>query len=348
LMMRINRPAAWFSYPGALQAASWIVVFFFMLYLTALRFGWQYAFMRVPPVIACHLVNFYVCYSWLVPRYYERKKYGAAIAGFFGLLLVLTPLRFTIESRLGALPGAPVMPVLRAMGNRGLRGFILISEILIAVFAALLRLAARHNAHKKQLAEVERLQLETELRFLKAQTSPHFLFNTINNIYALTLAKSDQAPAALMKLSALLRYLLYECHEKVSMQKELAALESYAGLFRLRYQSPVDLSINHQLADKHLLVEPLLLLPLLENAVKHSALGVNNGAYVRMDIRQDAHAVVATVVNSKASPPIASESGGIGLANIRKRLQILYPAAHTLSIHDTEGSFSVQIKIPAP
>jgi len=199
---------------------------------------------------------------------------------------------------------------------------------------------------KKQLAEVERLQLETELRFLKAQTSPHFLFNTINNIYALTLAKSDQAPAALMKLSALLRYLLYECHEKVSLQKELAALESYADLFRLRYQSPVALSISNQVANKHLLLEPLLLLPLLENAVKHSALGVDDGAYVLMDIRQEAHAIVATVLNSRASQPVASESGGIGLANIRKRLEILYPAAHSLSIHDTELSFSVQVKIP--
>lgn len=344
--MRINRPAHYFNYPGAIQAATWAVVFLFMLYITALRFDWHYALMRVPLVMSCHLVNFYVCYSWLVPRFYERRRYGAAAMGLLLMLIVLTPVRIAIETRLGQLPGAPVMPVMKVVGNRGLRGFVVISELVIALFASLMRLAARQRAHKKQLAEAERLQLETELRFLKAQTSPHFLFNAINNIYALTLAKSDLAPAALMKLSALLRYLLYECHEKVSLQKELEALESYADLFRLRYQSPVSLSIGNHVVHQHLLVEPLLLLPLLENAVKHSALGADAGAYATMDIRQEDNTVIATIVNSKAKQPVVSESGGIGLANIRKRLQILYPGAHALSIHDTELSFSVQIKIP--
>lgn len=346
MMMRINRPVDYFNYPVAIQAAAWAVVFIFMLYLTGLRFDWHYALMRVPLVMSCHLVNFYVCYSWLVPRFYERKRYGAAAIGLLLLLIVLTPVRMAIETRLGQLPGAPVMPVMKVVGNRGLRGFVVISELLIALFASLLRLAARQRAQKKQLAEAERLQLETELRFLKAQTSPHFLFNAINNIYALTLAKSDKAPAALMKLSALLRYLLYECHEKVSLQKELAALESYADLFRLRYQAPVSLSVTSHGINQYLLVEPLLLLPLLENALKHSALGEDAGAYALMDIRQEGNTVIATVVNSKAQQPTVSESGGIGLANIRKRLQILYPGTHSLSIHDTGASFSVQIKIP--
>jgi len=345
--MRINRPAGFSGYSGAIQAVSWVVVFFFMLYVAAFRLGWPYALLRVPPVMACHLVNFYVCYSWLVPRYYERKRYAPAFAGFLLLLLLLTPIRMAIETRLAALPGSPSMPLLRAAGSRGLRGFVLVSELLVALFASLLRLAARQRAQKKQLAEAERLQLETELRFLKAQTSPHFLFNTINNIYALTLAKSDKAPAALMKLSALLRYLLYECHEKVSLQKEMEALHSYAELFRLRYQWPVSLSISNEARDQHLLLEPLLLLPLLENAVKHSALGTDAGAYVVMDVRQDDQYIMATVVNSKARRPAEPGSGGIGLANIRKRLQILHPGAHALSIHETDAYFSVQIKIPA-
>lgn len=345
--MRINRPAGFVSYSAAVQALSWIVVFFFMLYITALRLGWHYALLRVPPVMACHLVNFYVCYSWLVPRYYERRRYAPAFAGLLLLLLLLTPLRMAIETWLAAIPGSPARPLVRAAGSRGLRGFVLLSELLVALFASLLRLALRQRAQKKQLAEAERLQLETELRFLKAQTSPHFLFNTINNIYALTLAKSDKAPDALMKLSALLRYLLYECHEKVSLQKEMEALHAYAELFRLRYQLPVSLSISNEVSDPRLLLEPLLLLPLLENAVKHSALGADAGAYVVMDVQQkDQGHIIATVVNNKARQPVESENGGIGLANIRKRLQILHPDVHALSIQETDAFFSVQLKIP--
>jgi hypothetical protein len=344
--MRLHRPAGYTSYTGAVQAATWMVVFFFMLYLTAVRVGWHYAFTRVPLVIVCHIVNFYVCYSWLMPRYYERKKYLPAFGGLFLLLLCLTPIRFAIERYLESRPGAPVIPVLRVAGSRGLRVFILFSELLIAFFAALLRLSVSHQANKKRLAEMERLQLETELRFLKAQTSPHFLFNTINNIYALTLARSDEAPASLMKLSALLRYLLYECQEKVSLQRELEALTSYADLFRLRYQQPVDLLIQHQLADKELRIEPMLLLPLLENAVKHSGLGIDVGAYARMEIRQEGAGIGVLVVNSKTLVPLAADSGGIGVHNICKRLEILYPGAHTFTIEETGAIFSVALKIP--
>jgi LytS/YehU family sensor histidine kinase len=288
------------------------------------------------------MINFYIAYAWLTPRYFEKRRYGAFAAGVLLLLLLLTPLRMWVENHFIH------RPFLLVRGRR-LRGLVIFSEISVASFAFLFRMAIDSHLHIRKAAEVERLQLQTELKFLKSQMNPHFLFNTINNVYALSLEGSGRTPEALLRLSGLLRYLLYECNQKVPLSKELNALESYIALFQLRYEEPLTILLDSSAGDGERLVEPMLLIPLLENAIKHSGIGVEEGAFIEIDIREDGGALIAVIRNSRSGDPyIAQEVGGIGLMNIRKRLEMLGPghSARDLSIRETDGLFSVTLKIP--
>lgn len=236
--------------------------------------------------------------------------------------------------------------VIGNLSLRGVRFFAFFSVVAVASFACLLKLAINHEANKRKLSALRQLQLETELRFLKAQMNPHFLFNTINNIYSLVLVKSDKAPAALMKLSLLLRYLLYESGEKVTLDKEIKALESYAELFQLRYEQPLQLKIDiSEPLDRGLLIDGQLLLPLFENAIKHSGLGISPEACVAVTIRQENADFVFEISNSRFHEKTNDEPGGIGLSNLKKRLEMLYVNQHSLKITSGDDTFDVLLKL---
>ena len=336
------QPASFGSVFGVrIQAAFWIVFFSSALYLSTGVLGWLDSLFRTVLAFTCHLLNFYVCYSWLVPEYFEKKKYALAAVGLIILLIGITPVRVLIEN------DYPVRQAISRMRPAGLVVFCLFTEITIAGFASLLRLALSHDHNTRKMDRIEKMQLETELRFLKAQINPHFLFNSINNIYSLTLTRSDKAPDALMKLSELLRYLLYECHDKVPLHREVKAIREYAELFQLKYESPVNLAISVQVSSLDRMIESLLLIPLLENVTKHAGLGLDPEAFARFTISEKENTLYIEVVNSKSNHSEAVEKGGIGLQNIQKRLQMVYPDKHTFTIHETPSQFSVLLTIPA-
>jgi sensor histidine kinase YesM len=327
------------------QVTFWLVVLLFIGYISFLNFAPQQAAGRSVLILACHLVNFYVCYSFLVPHYYEKGYKAQAFVGLILFLLLLTPVRYAVEIQFQAKSHA-----LNAafVTRRTLPGFMLFSELSIAVIAALLRLAKSHEENKTKMGELVTLQLETELRFLKAQMSPHFLFNTINNIYSLTLTRSAKAPDALMKLSGLLRYFLYDSHGKVLLTQETEALNAYIALYQLRYEQPLPIELLNKVVRHDITIEPLLLVPLLENALKHSGVGVQPGASVVMKLETTAHKkLLVTLHNTKAQIPVMQDASGIGLANIRKRLQLAYPGAHELLIDDTAQTFTVTLSLVA-
>lgn len=334
------RHSSLFSFGRRMQFAFWIVLFSFVSYISATALGWPQTVLRGMLIFGCHILNFYVCYSWLVPHYIEQKKYAPAIISIIVLMMVLTSLRFYFIEQYEVL--GEVALRLRPAGRLA---FILFSEFAVSGFAILLRLAVNHEENKRKITEMEKIQLETELRFLKAQMSPHFLFNTINNIYSLTLIKSDKAPDALMKLSDLLRYLLYESQKKVPLQKEVETLHTYVELFQLRYEDPLNLKISNEVYEKDVLIEPLLLIPLLENAVKHSGLGISAHAYAIMKINMENGALFICTNNSKIHPLLTSEASGIGLNNIKKRLQMLYPDQHSFEIQEDKNQFIVTLQI---
>lgn len=324
------------------QIAFWIVLWGFIISLSAVVLDWPEVFYRSFFAMMCHLVNFYFFYSFLIPLYFERGKYVYSVAGFGILLAIITPVRMGME-RLFIID----RPALNFnIGANARIGFIIFSEVTIAAFASLLRLAVSREQMKMQMSDLEKSKLETELRFLKGQMSPHFLFNSINNIYSLVLTKSDHAPDALMKLSGLLRYLLYESDHKVALSREIEALKTYSDLFQLKFQEPINIQWNIDLVEADRFVEPLTLVPILENAIKHSGLGIEPGASVLFSVHTSNNVLIIWTENSISKSVIHGESGGIGLINIKTRLEKTFPGRYKLEIMQSESRFVLSLEMP--
>ncbi len=329
------------SFGRNLQIGFWVLFICLTTYFSVASLGWKDAVVRNILIMACHAVNFYLCYSLLVPRYFEKKRYAAAFGGLLLLYLLLTPIRYTIEQNFG------IASVGSRFGLFGLAGFVIFTQIVVTGFASLLRLMLSHELNRQRLIMVQKAQLDAELKFLKGQMNPHFLFNTINNVYSLTLVKSDRAPEALMRLSGLLRYLLYESPGKVALTRELDALQNYAELFQLKFEEPLNLIINIEIRDREeCWIEPHLLIPILENTLKHSGLGTDEKAFAVFSILEDEKNIWVEVENSRKNWTPVPETGGIALANIEKRLELVYPGRHTFKIQEEEDRFFVSLIIP--
>lgn len=192
-------------------------------------------------------------------------------------------------------------------------------------------------------------KLEAELKFLKTQIHPHFLFNTLNNLYALTLKKSDLAPTMVLKLSDLINYMLYECNvEMVPLKKEVKFIHDYIEIEKMRYGDLLELNLNIQVDKENQTVAPLIFLPFLENAFKHGANSQLDKAWVSIDLRAREHEVVFKVENN-AESEVETGNGkdrGIGLKNVQRRLDLLYKDEYQLNVLEEKESFLVTLKVP--
>ncbi|MBC7892495.1 MAG: histidine kinase [Sphingobacteriaceae bacterium] len=192
--------------------------------------------------------------------------------------------------------------------------------------------------------QIQREKLTTELLFLKSQVNPHFLFNTLNNIYALTLAKSDAAPGAVLKLAELMRYMLYEASgETVELAGEVRYLQSFVELQRMRYHGEtfVDFEVHGQLNGQR--IAPLLLIPFVENAFKHGDVQ-NPASPLRIRVAVHQHDLSVEVENRKKGGN-KDELGGVGLGNVRRRLALLYPQRHSLDVQDGRDHYRSELNL---
>jgi len=197
------------------------------------------------------------------------------------------------------------------------------------------------NEREKQLLLLEKQQ--AELSFLRSQINPHFLFNSLNNIYALVYHKNEQSLNAIQKLSELLRYILYAKEDRVPVQKELDYIKNYIDLELMRHEHPAIINFNANIEDKHLTIPPLLLLPLVENAFKHGNLQ-QTAEPVSISCETKNGTLNFSVRNTKSNKETDAE-GGVGLHNIRRRLELLYPNQHTLQVDDNRNHFTVNLQL---
>ncbi|WP_025761652.1 sensor histidine kinase [Dyadobacter tibetensis] len=204
----------------------------------------------------------------------------------------------------------------------------------------------------------QKAALEAELNLLKGQLHPHFLFNTLNNLYSLTLSQSPQSPAVVMGLSEILRYMLYEAsHDVVLLKRDIEILENYITLEKIRYQDRLQLQFSINGLEANQEIVPLLLLPLVENAFKHGVSEKVGEAWINIDLKVKDSRLKFKISNNKGEKKtlkseidsLAKDSGKqighIGLANIRKRLEILYPSAFQFKIIDEEELYAVILEI---
>ena len=317
-----------------------------------------HAYLTNPPtqrdIIAYILLlgAFYSNYYLLIPRLYFRRSYALFIAlNLLGLALV-TFLPGSLLFHQGPFPGryhpdgphppdAP--PFFNAGHHRPPPIHFIVNEhfflYLVLLFLALLLKI------RDRWIRAEEEKLHAELAYLKAQINPHFLFNTLNSIYAMALGRSEQTAGAIVQLSSMMRYVLVEAgKEKVPLEKELTYLTDYIQLQQTRFEGSLQvvLEINGQPQGKQIF--PLLLIPFVENAFKY---GVNPEQPSTIGIRIDIGdaGLNLRVSNHKVAVVPADTSGGLGISNTRRRLQLLYPGRHSLIIEDEPKTFTVLLNL---
>jgi LytS/YehU family sensor histidine kinase len=373
-------------------------VLFWTLYLgffTAVlhrEMGWYEALFKVGCIGATYALFVYANLRWAIPRFLWQGRYatyGAIVAGLtMGCALAIWEV-MELLSRFGTALMTEGIGFLPAIFNAAFMIFITSSAKLLL-----------HSLEQQQVnRQLENQQLQTEINFLKSQVNPHFLFNTLNNLYALALTKDDRAPEIVLKLSAILRYMLYECNERfVHLNKEITYLRNYIELEEIRQGGRNEIILNVQGQTDRRNIAPLLFTPLLENAIKHGLNKTTGKAWVRIDLVMQGEELRFTIANSKRatgtpsrvregvlaesghqggalgvlgtgsavgrdagheSGPSAEEpsdarkaseqrgerAGGIGLLNVKRRLDLLYPNRHVFRISEGADTYTVHLKL---
>ncbi len=203
---------------------------------------------------------------------------------------------------------------------------------------------------KERLTDkLEKLNAETELKFLKSQINPHFLFNSLNSVYALTLSKSDMAPKVVLKLSEILRYILYEGGDKVvELNKELDYLVNYLELEKIRYGNRLSTKLEINGNPSGIEIAPMLFLPFVENSFKHGVNATVGIAFVDIKLTVSKAQLLFIIENNKAESselPKPDYLGGIGIDNVKKRLNLIYPKKHRLQIEELSHAYKVMLRI---
>ena len=289
---------------------------------------------------------------FFLPRYLSRTKNWlgttALLLAFICFVAIINYsffiLVFSISTRLGYFSNMPTRSFIIPVWARQ----VLFNYPTVVGFALAIKLLKNWYLKQRETAQVGRDIISGELQLLKAQVHPHFLFNTLNNIYSFIINDSEDATQAIKKLSTLLRYIIYECDQPlVRLEKELKMIRDYIDLEKIRYGKNFNLSLQVQGSAVNKKISPLLLIPFLENSFKHGASQMLTHPWINLDISIGENELEFNLSNSK--PAIAGEktiSNGLGLRNVKKRLSILYPGMHTLNITDDVMSFTVSLKVP--
>jgi two-component system LytT family sensor kinase len=220
--------------------------------------------------------------------------------------------------------------------------------LLISLLGSSMVSLGRFASEKeKAVIQLEKDNLETEIKFLKSQINPHFLFNSLHNIYGLTILQPDLAADQLLKLSDILRYMLYDSNEeKVPLHREVEYLRNYIELAQLKDSRGMDIRFEVGEGDQGLRVSPLLFIPFLENAFKHSQIEDLENGFIHISLNTEGNQLTFEVRNSKPKHAYTKDNiGGIGLKNVQQRLNLLYPEKHRLQIDETEQAFNVHLEL---
>lgn len=298
------------------------------------------------------LTQMLFCYAvlyLLYPFFLQSKKYIAFIAGLLilgaGIFWLYFFEHIVIFKSIHAHAGMPFRP------PDVVYWFTMISLFtyfpLSTGLAVAIKVLKNFYIKQQQNQSLSRENANAELQLLKAQVHPHFLFNTLNNIYSFTLTKSMQAPKLVMNLSDTLSYMINDCETNlVLLEKEIKMMNDYIELEKVRYGNRLELKLTVEGDTTGKLITPLLMIPFIENSFKHGASKMLNGGWIHMSIQADDNILHFTIVNGKPAYSDREERGGIGLSNVKKRLALLYPFNHLLKIDSTDNTFSVSLQIP--
>jgi sensor histidine kinase YesM len=292
--------------------------------------------------IAGLIILTYVHLWYLLPQFFNKKNYLVYGVLVFVLLLLTTLFRFIVGWEL-----------VRILGWEMSREFtpnyfvgMMVTGLFIILITIPLRLIENYFKKEELEQELKTQQLEAELRFLKAQVNPHFLFNALNNIYSLSFTNSSQTPEMILKLSDMMSYMLYDCKtEKVKLTSEINYLRNFIALQQLKKDGELNVEFLTKGEFSNINITPMLFIPFFENAFKHGNLEDTKNGWLQSEMKVENGKLFFSIKNTTPRDKLKREKGGVGLENVRERLNLLYPERHKLKIEKKENVFNVELEI---
>ena len=341
------------------HAGFWLVVlFFYTLYFGLRQDSYGQGFVFVGLLLPITIVTTYFILYWLIPRYLLKRRY-VLFSLYFVYTLVFSLYLEMVLLLLLYINVADYQAMYLEPGLVELLD-VIVGMYLVIFIAVAINLLKRWMTIQTRNSNLEKLRYETEfklkdaeLQLLKSQIHPHFLFNTLNNLYALSLEKSDLVPDVILKISQQLDYMLYRGDAKqVSVREELNHIKNYLDIEALRYDADrLRVSFKSEGALDNKVIAPLLLIPLVENSFKHGIRPSSSPGWIDIKLLIAGNQLVFEIVNSlkpataAAGTSPSSDAPGIGLANVQRRLALLYPNAHTLDLREDNDRFAVKLKL---
>lgn len=311
---------------------------------------------KVGFILGLQAVVYYFHSEVVMPKLFEPKKYflfALAVVGIviFSSLIMHSAERFILPDEIKQMHFIIEHSESSEIGKKMLmRGKMMMhgaSIFGILFISTVVSLATNRNKQEQESMKLENKVLEAESKFLKSQINPHFLFNALNNIYSLAHMKSDKAPDAIMKLSEMLRYVLYESDvDFVPLIKEITYLKGFIDLHLLKDNSISNVKYSFPDDITGAVVAPLIMLPFVENAFKHSGYEDTRNGWISIELflkKRELRLLVANSIVKKNGQK--DRLGGVGLENVKNRLAILYKNRHNLKIEEKEDSYSIELTI---
>lgn len=322
----------------------WMLVFGLWYYLRYQDYAnGQQAFRVTLLKVADLAFMIYLTNYILIPRLLYRKQYFSFVFIFLFMIVASSIGKMYI---IGQITDNPQL--FSFTGNLKQRFYEnVITHFFLVIGGAAIQLIFDYTKMQQRLAEVAKEKAETELNFLKSQINPHFLFNSLNAVYFLIHKDNTEARQSLHKFSEMLRYQLYEAgDDKIPIEKEIHYLKDYMDLQQLRKDEKYSVQFHCSPAVKGFTIEPLLLIPFVENAFKHISHHNDTSNYVKVNLGRENGRFHFSVENS-TEKHVPSHSGriGIGLPNVKRRLELLYPGKHELNIQETDHSYAVHLNL---
>lgn len=332
-------------------------IIFWLIYfaVTVIRWGgihedYMYSFKTTLIGFPIHMILAYLNIYVLMPLFAFKKKHITYIFLILLAIFIMVIAKFNLTYYLVSTNVWPEGPSIHHITFNYVID-MMIGELYMVTFVTAIKITLDFLHEHKRVTDLEKAQLETELLFLKTQVSPHFFFNTLNNIYSLAVENSKKTPKIILKLSELMRYLLYETKsKKQSLENEILCIQNYLDLERIRHNDEleVEMSISGDIQDKK--IAPILLLSFIENAFKHGVQKNIGEVKITIDFTIKKNFLYFTISNpmpklTKHKEPF-NHSSGIGLENVKKRLALGYNENdYKLSIKNKNNMFVVKLKI---
>lgn len=322
----------------------WILMPIFLIVLDGSESEFYIKVVRAIISVGFFALIVYINWNILIPKFLKQRNWVLYLTSLVLLAIIVTPPRVLALFLL-----YEEYPSIQQFFFKK-QSLLLFQAIFVGASSTAFKITQDWLSHERDKKELQSQNLESELNFLKSQINPHFLFNTLNNLYALSLKKSDQAPETVLMLSEMMRYMLYECNvEKVLLAKEINYLKNYLELEKIRLGQNFDINFEVHGEVGNLEIAPLMFIPFIENSFKH---GMNNliaDGFVRINLYIKESEITMQIDNNSGDDILTKEnknnSGGIGLINIKRRLNLLYPNKHHLDIQQTENTYTVKLNI---